>query len=394
MAVVEAPAQVAAPRVPTWVQALLPPVLIALLLAGFLAANPLARFRSVPPAEVLAVERTVLTPGVVELSVRNDGPNPVAVAQVQVNDAYWSFATDDAELGRFESSRFTIAYPWEEGFPLNIALVTSTGVVVPHQVPVAALTPVTDGATLWTLALVGLCIGVVPIGVGLLWFPALRRARPAWITAALAFTVGLLGFLLVDTIAEGLELAALTPTTFDGLGLFAVGAVAALLGLTWLGGALTARGRATGGLVLAYLVSAGIGLHNLGEGLAVGSALAVGEASLGAFLVLGFAVHNSTEGLAIIAPMGREGPRPALRHFVLLAMIAGLPAVVGAWGGGFLFSPGLAALAFGLAAGAIAQVVWQVGGGLSRRGVLASGPAVLGLLAGFLFMYGTGLLVA
>jgi zinc transporter ZupT len=156
------------------------------------------------------------------------------------------------------------------------------------------------------------------------------------------------------------------------------------------------RRRATvgAGLVLAYLIAAGIGLHNLGEGLAVGAALAAGEVALGTFLVAGFALHNTTEGLAIVAPIGREGTRPGIRHLVALGALAGLPAIAGAWAGGFAFSPGPAAFAFGVAAGAIAQVVWAVARSMKGDESLTSRWGAAGFVLGLLVMYSTGLLTA
>ena len=74
------------------------------------------------------------------------------------------------------------------------------------------------------------------------------------------------------------------------------------------------RGRASGASAL--LIAIGIGLHNLGEGVAIGAAYAVGSLALGAFLVVGFALHNTTEGLAIVAPLARE--RVSLRRLALL----------------------------------------------------------------------------
>ena len=383
-----------AQRFPTWVMAALPALLIAGLIAAFVALDPIGRLREVPAVEAIAIERTTLDPGHIELRVRNDGPDPVTISQVLVDEAYWGFEAGDTELGRLESTTIDIDYPWDDGMPLSIGLVTSTGLVIDHEIDVAAETPEVDASTLGIYALLGLYIGVIPVAVGLLWFPALAKASRRWIGFFLAFTVGLLAFLLVDTVGEGLELAGETGGALDGLGLFAIGALAAVMGLLYLERSLAgARGRVDG-LALAYLIAAGIGLHNLGEGLAVGAALAAGEIALGTFLILGFAIHNTTEGLAIVAPLGKEKTRPSIWHFVALGAVAGAPTILGAWMGGFAFAAAWAALAFGFAAGAIAQVVWTIARHMSGEEGLTSGVGVLGFLAGLLFMYGTGLFTA
>ena len=392
-------------RIPQWLSWLLPVVALAALVALFLMFDPIGSLREVPPVEVVAVERTVLTEDAITLELRNDGPDPVTIAQVLVNEAYSGFEITDPTLDRLETATLRIPYPWEEGLPLGIAMVTSTGVTIEHEIEAAALTPEADGSTIAIYALLGIYIGVIPVGIGLFWYPALRRASKRWIGFFLAFTVGLLGFLLVDTVAEGFELAGETAASLDGLSLFVLGAIAAVVGLAAFEQLLQRRRRVSqssersaadpiGGLVLAYLIATGIGLHNLGEGLAVGAALAGGEIALGTFLILGFAIHNTTEGLAIVAPLGSEAKRPSLWHFVALGAVAGAPTILGAWGGGFAFAPAWAALAFGVAAGAIAQVVWQIARGMSRDHGLASGFGALGLMAGLLFMYVTGLLTA
>ncbi|HJR45167.1 MAG TPA: ZIP family metal transporter [Actinomycetota bacterium] len=385
-----------ATRTPSWIGWLAPLALVAVLVGVFLAFNPIGSLREVPPAEVLAVERTIMHEDSIELRVRNDGPDEVTVAQVLVNDAYRPFRIGDAGLGRLEQTTITIPYPWEDGMPLNIALLTATGVTIEHEIEAASLTPEADPSTFLTYGLLGVYIGLIPVVVGLLWFSSLRRAAPRWIAFFLAFTVGLLAFLLVDTVAEGLELAGETGAALDGIGLFGIGAVASFAALIALGNGLAKARRTQGlsGLPLAYFIAAGIGLHNLGEGLAVGAALAAGEVALGTFLVLGFMLHNTTEGLAIVAPLGSERERPALKHFVLLGVVAGIPTVFGAWAGGFAFAPAWAALAFGVAVGAIAQVIWAVGRTLPAEYRLGSPVGAAGLIAGLLVMYSTGLLTA
>jgi zinc transporter, ZIP family len=380
-------------RVPLWVTGIIPIVLIAALVAAFLAFDPIGSLREVPPAEALAVEKTTFDEGVIELEVRNDGPDPVTVAQILVNDAYRDFSVDDAELGRLETTTFEVPYPWDPGLPVTVGFVTSTGLVIEHEVEAAAETPGFDLGTLAIYALLGLYIGVIPVAIGLLWFPALRQIGRRWMDFFLMFTIGLLLFLLIDTVAEALELAAAAPQALDGIGLVATGAIAAILSLTVLEGILERKqGSGTlGALALAYLIAAGIGLHNMGEGLAVGAALATGEVALGTFLVVGFAIHNTTEGLAIVAPLGRDRQRPTLWHFVAMGAVAGLPTVLGAWAGGYAYEATWAALAFGIAAGAIAQVVWKIGEGMVTDGRLRTVHAAAGLLCGFLVMYVTGL---
>ena len=376
-----------------WLSALVPPVLLAALIALFVFWDPLSSFRTVPPVESLTIERTTLTAGSIELKVRNDGPDPVSIAQVLVNDAYRQHTIGDRTLGRLEATEVRIDYPWDEGLPLEVAFVTSTGLTISHEIEAAAETPEAGASALWIYGLLGLYIGVIPVAVGLLWFPALARASKTWLAFFLAFTVGLLAFLLIDTTAEGLEIAGETGALLDGVALFAIGALVAVVTLSALGRGLSDRGRLAG-LHLSYLVAAGIGLHNLGEGLAVGAALAVGEIALGTFLVIGFALHNTTEGVAIVAPLARESEKPSLWHLVALGAIAGVPTIAGAWMGGFAFAPSWGSIAFGLAAGAIAQVVWTITRGLPAQGGLASRPGALGFVAGLVLMYGTALFTA
>ena len=392
-------------RLPTWAAAALPLAAIALLVVVFLVLNPIGSLREIPPVEAVAVERTVLNEDEIILSLRNDGPDPVTIAQVLVNEAYNDFSITDPTLGRLESATIRIPYPWEEGLPIGIGLLTSTGGVVEHEIEVASLTPEPDADTFLVYGLLGVYIGVVPVAIGLLFFPIIKRASARWIGFFLALTVGLLAFLLIDTIAEGVELAGETAASLDGLALFGAGALGVVLALTVLGNALDRRRSGKGGatstdapgvrgLALAYLISAGIGLHNLGEGLAVGAALAAGEVALGTGLVLGFAIHNTTEGLAIVSPLGGNEKRPSLWHFVGFGAVAGVPTVFGAWLGGFAFSPAWAAVAFGVAAGAVGQVIWQISKGMGRTTGLASGLGAIGFMVGLGIMYVTGLFAA
>ena len=380
---------------PKWLLALLPLLLLVLLVAGFLALEPLRFFSGAfPPLEELTVQRVLFPePGQIRLEVINGGPDPVTIAQVTVDNAYWQYTISPANtLARLDTAVIDIPYPWVDGEPLPIALVTSTGVTFPVEVDVAVRSPALDGRTLLAYALLGIYVGVIPVALGMLWYPFMRRVDRKWLNAILALTIGLLVFLFVDTLLEALELATAAPGVFQGVPVVVFGMLLSL-------GVLLAVGRRGGERsprAVATLIALGIGLHNLGEGLAIGAAFATGAAALGSFLVVGFTLHNITEGVGIVAPLTRQ--RPPLRVFLLLALLAGAPAILGTWVGGLAFSPLLAALFLSLGAGAIAQVIWEVGK-LLTRDARAAGTSPLsalnlgGLAAGIAIMYLTAFLV-
>jgi zinc transporter ZupT len=386
---------------PAWALGLIPLALIAIAIGAFaLLGGPGLGERSGPPVEEVSVEGTILRPGEIELTLRNDGPDPVEVAQVAVNDAYAPFsAADGREIGRLDSTTLRISYPWIEGESYELFVLTSAGGTIEASIPVAAETPDDDLGFFGLMALLGIYVGVIPVSLGMLWLPFLRRLGPQWMGALIAFTVGLLAFLAIDAGLEGLEIAAEAPAAFGGTSLVLVGGLVAYLALAGVDSYLTQRSRSARGAgaaagYLALLVAVGIGLHNLGEGLAIGSAYAGGALALGAFLVVGFAIHNTTEGLAIVAPL-RDAARPSFRRLLALGLIAGAPAILGAWIGAAAFDPSLAALLFGVGVGAIARVIVQIAPAMrDLEGRLLHPSSVLGMLAGIAALYLTGLLVS
>ena len=386
-------------RAPMWLLGLVPLALIALAVTLFaVLGGPGLGDRRGPPAEELAVERTVLEPGAIELTLRNDGPDAVTVAQAVVNDAFVQFSGADEPIGRLESARVRLQQPWVEGEAYEVALLTSTGATVTHEIPAAVETPSTDASFFGLLALLGIYVGVIPVALGMLWLPWVRRIPPGWLRLVMALTIGLLAFLAVDATLEGFELAGEGSQAFGGAALVLVGAAVAFLALTGVSSWLTARRRSAeeggaSGTTLALLVAVGIGLHNLGEGVAIGAAYSAGALALGAFLVIGFALHNTTEGLAIVAPIARE--RPTLRLLAALGLLAGAPAVLGAWIGAAAFNSSLAAFLFGFGAGAIVQVIVQLAPTLrDGEGRVLHPAAVSGILLGMATMFATGLLVS
>ena len=381
-----------------WIWFALPLVLLGALSLVVIKGGMLSRLaRGVPPVEELTVDRVRLTPGHLTLTVVNGGPEPVTVAQVMVDEAFWQFTMTPARtVPRLGRATIAIPYPWVVGEPHQVKLVSASGITFDHEIPVAMETPSADARTLFALALVGVYVGVLPVAIGLLWLPFLRQLERRWIHFALALTAGLLIFLVADALHEALETAERVAGAYQGTGLV----VLATLGMwLFLQAAAGIGKRDTGNAVaerlrLAYLIALGIGLHNLGEGLAIGAAYAQGAVTLGAFLVAGFMLHNTTEGLGIVAPIAQD--RPGFRTLALAGLLAGGPTIIGAWLGGLAYSPLLGALCLGVGAGAILQVL-----GVLYRLVARETPAglwtplnALGVVAGLLVMYGTGLLVA
>jgi zinc transporter ZupT len=403
-------------RRPPWLAGVAPLAILAAAIALFVLLDAPGLNRIGVPQEKLSVERTVLKPDEIQLHVRNEGADPVRVRQVIVNDGFAAFTQTEDRIGRLGGSEIDVDYPWIEGQDYEVRLLTSTGVTIDHTITAATETPGADIDFYALMALIGLYVGVIPVAIGMLWLPWVRGVDARWIQFLLAFTIGLLGFLGIEALLEGTAIATAGAEAFGGAALVWLGAAVAFLGLAgvdaWLRGRRASaeqrgaaekgegdaregrRGGAGVGYHAALLVAIGIGLHNLGEGLAIGSAYAVGSLALGATLVVGFALHNTTEGLAIVAPVARE--RAArLTRLVVLGLIAGAPAILGAWIGASAYQPGIAALMFGIGAGAIAQVIVQIAPQIrDTAGRVLHPLAVGGLLTGLFVMYVTGLLVS
>ncbi len=371
----------------------LPVIGLIAVLAIIVIGRPLDPLTaSAPPVEELSMESVRLEPGLITLVVRADGSEPMRIAQVQVDGAYRAFeASPSTVIGRLESATVRIPYPWVEGDAHHILFVTQTGATFDHAIDVAVPTGDILFDNIGLLMLVGLLLGPVPVALGLLALPALRGASAGWQGFILSVTFGLLLFLFIDTIREGLEVGE------AAIGRLRAGPMVWVVMLST-AALLLAAGRRSGrppeGLALAGFIALGIGLHNLGEGLVVGAALSGGSAALAGFLVVGFVIHNVSEGFAIAAPA--SSARPSLLHLGGLAALAGLPAIGGVFAGAIVVSPFWTALCFGIGAGAIAQVLVEIAGLLARRfgqAGLVSAPSLGGLVTGLTVMYVTALLV-
>jgi zinc transporter ZupT len=354
--------------------------------------------RNPPPADEFDIRRVEFKPGEIRIRVTNPQREDLTIATVTVDDAILPYELEgSATLGRLRSATIVVPYDWVEDEPIAVGVTSSSGIQTTEEIPAAVETPGASAEAFGGYAVIGFLVGVAPVALGLMWLPSLRRAAPEWLAAFMALTGGLLTFLALEALAEAFELQAALPSAFGGTGLVLLGVAASYLTLTFIahrfsGGA--ARSGPLAGLALATLVAIGIGLHNLGEGLAIGSSFALGQLTLGTFFVIGFMIHNVTEGLGIAAPVA-EGRRPSLARLAALTLVAGAPAILGAWIGGFVTNDVLGAIFFAAAAGAALEVVVEVGRYVARRapGGLTSGYVVGGFLAGIAVMYVTGLLV-
>jgi zinc transporter, ZIP family len=347
-----------------------------------------------PAADQFDIRRVEFSPGEIRIVVRNPQRDDLTIASVTVDDAIVPFSIDGpTTLGRLRSSTIVVPFEWVENDPISVGVTSSTGIQTVKEIAAAVETPQPSVRGFFGYAMIGLLVGVLPIALGLLWLPALRQASPVWLATFMAFTGGLLSFLGVEALTEAFDLQAALPAALGGAGLVLLGVALSFLGMTALSGRLTKGGTATG-LTLALLIAVGIGLHNLGEGLAIGASFAIGELQLGAFLIVGFMIHNVTEGLGIATPVAKT--RVTVLVLAALALVAGAPAILGAWIGGYTSSDVLGALFFAIAAGAAFQVVVEVGRYVARTapGGLRSGHAIAGFLAGIATMYLTGVLVA
>ncbi len=372
---------------------LLPVVLLGIVIAisGSLGlAGLTGRFST----EEISIERMTLERGAIVLDVRNVGPIDATIETVFVNDAIWTFqAQPSPQLARFAMSRVTVPYQWVEAEPYTVTILTGpSNLKFSRTIAIATLTPQPSLSGILDLAKIGTIVGVIPVFLGLLWFPFLRQIGSRWMNYLLGFTVGLLVFLGVESIAEAVETAGNLPRAFGGFGLVATGLAGTFLALAVVNNrAIGLRKEKDRTLLfaIAYLVSLGIGLHNLGEGLAIGGAIALGSITLGTQLILGFTIHNTTEGLAIVSPIIRE---PAsVGKLGAMGLIAGVPTIFGAWVGGFIQLDIMAVLFLSIGAGAILEVVYEI----SRqvKSGLSSFHGYTGIITGLIFMYVTALLV-
>ncbi len=327
--------------------------------------------------------------GIIKVYVRNTGQDTITIAQVDVNDEpTHAIAKPTNTLNRLDAIEIIIHYPWIENIPYEIGLTTSDGTRFAFDVEQAVYTPALDTQGLTYFALIGSYVGIMPVVLGFLWLPFMRSIKDKWYEFFLSLTIGLLAFLAIDTILEALDLV----NRFEipnGDILIPVITISTFLALML----IRVDGKAEkGALYIAYMIAIGIGLHNLGEGLAIGASTTIGALALTRFLIIGFTIHNTTEGLAIVSPLSRA--RVRLVHLAFLGLIAGIPVIFGAWLGVSLNMPIASLIFLSIGAGAIFQIVYMIFAWFRIKHSIVSIHNSTGLIIGMLIMYITSLLVA
>jgi len=278
----------------------------------------------------------------------------------------------------------------------KILLTIDDGTRFEKQVDVAAPSIQPTIEMISYFAVIGTYVGIIPVLIGLLWFPFISKLSRNKYKFFLALTVGFLLFLGISTAEEAIGISSENLSdVFNGVLLVATVSVVSFLALNFVGEKLIKRAGASklaGPVAIALMIAIGIGLHNFGEGLAIGAAIVLGEAALGAFLIVGYALHNTTEGFAIAAPMART--KLMIGRLAAMGMIAGVPAIFGAWVGGFVYSPLSAVIFLAIGAGAIFQVIVTIMRWIqNEEGNLSNSSVLAGIAVGMIIMYVTSLLV-
>jgi ZIP family zinc transporter len=426
------------------VAAIIPFIVLAVMIF-FLFSPTLQSFINLGiPLPEIAVEKIEFreNPSQIIAFIRNAGPTEITISQADVNDRIHAAAIEPSKtLSRLSEAKVIIPFFWNPAEPYEVGITTDDGTRFSKTIEAAALAPNPDSQQIIFFAVIGVYVGIIPVMIGLLWYPFIRSMSRNMYNFFLSLTAGLLVFLGIDALIESNEIATDTISSiFNGQVLIVIVTTISFIALLYTSERLTQRAikksmssaaettspytsysnsddinsprirlqetqrqmqELVKPLAISLMIAIGIGLHNFGEGLAIGAAVLLGEIALSTFLIVGFTLHNTTEGLAIVAPLAKSR-KLMLRRLVLMGVIAGAPTIAGAWIGGFLYSPIATIIFLSIGAGAIFQVVYSIGSWVLRptddtdnksRIVSINKFTIVGFAIGMIIMYVTGLLV-
>jgi zinc transporter, ZIP family len=441
--------------------AFVPIVVLAVMIIFLLSPYGQSLINTGIPLPQVTIEKVEFHDNQILVSIRNTGPLEIIVSQADVNDRIQSAAIEPSSMiPRLAEAKVMIPFPWIPGTPYEIGITTSDGTRFSKSVEAAALAPSPDANQALLFTSLGVYVGVIPVMIGLMWYPYIRRISIGKYSFFLSLTAGLLVFLGIDALLEVNEIVNQNlAAVFNGQALSVLVTISSFIVLLYASERLTQRaiekavlnknnhslassssaeelGKSEKSsterqgdeiynksaktssstqevqiqlqryqqllkpLTISMMIAIGIGLHNFGEGLAIGAAMLLGEVALSTFLIVGFTLHNTTEGLAIVAPIAKieRSRRMMIRRLVMMGLIAGVPTIAGTWIGGFLYSPIAAVIFLSVGAGAIFQVVYSLVSWISHHqksgpSSSLSGHVIGGFITGLLIMYLTGLLV-